>query len=823
MKRKNKDKNPNAQAAGSGKGAKAAKGASKGAGKTGAGKQGKADGKGPWDRGKAKPAAQDGGGPADGPKNDKARPARRSGGGASQRPPQAAGKDELKKDYIFSMKHAPRLDENTPTHWIQFIPVVMFSALVILLVRQYSYMRDMSMYYWSSETAPPTQNNLTDFFSHYKTELIGWSLLLMGVMLAYRLTVQQLAVKRSPLYWPMLGYILFVLLSFILSDNKDVAWSGWNDRFEGTAMILCYYAAVFFIMNSVNSERNIKFVVYPIAAASVALSVIGLSQATGHDFFQSTFGQKLIVPNEMTRDGAMTWDLIDQAAASGKKYLNFTFENNEIYQTVYNINYVSFYLTLLIPLYAMMFIWVKGVVRKAVWGAILGLVVFNFFGAASSGGMLGMAVVVVLVVVALRKKLIVWWRPVLIIVAIVLAVGAADVALVNHNNKGVKWTDELTNTLKSSVASQPSPEAESAKAPGWPEGAQDVEVSAGAGAGTGADASGSAAGAEADTGAAAGAEGAAEDVVADTSVAAATGPLSHLDYFSTEANKLTFSVDGNEAVMAVTPEGDVSVADDTGAQLALTQGEGSPEVGISDERFANIFLQASQDEDGNKYVVFNIRGDSERTWPFMLTGEGSSTLEYRNDLGKAVSLVNVPHIGFADNPGFGSGRGYIWSASLPMIKDTIFVGHGADTYCIYYPHKDYVGKYNAGWNINMIVDKPHNMYMATAINTGVISLIAMFILFGMYMVQSLRLYWRREFTTFAEYAGAGIFFGISGFVISGFVDDSTVSVMPMFYGLLATGIAINIMLKKRYRVENEAAGNVSEGEGKPSKEATKTV
>jgi hypothetical protein len=406
-----------------------------------------------------------------------------------------------------------------------------------------------------------------------------------------------------------------------------------------------------------------------------------------------------------------------------------------------------------------------------------------------------MVVVIALVVLVLRGKLLLWWRPVLIIVAIVVAVGAADIALVNHNGKGVKWTDELTNTMKNSVATQQpadAQDAQDAQAPGRPEGdAGDGTVGT-----VGAD----------------GASGAGVDTGAEAVVAA--GPLSHLDYFSTEDNRLTFSVDGNKAVMSVSPEGDIAVADDAGAPLSLIQGEGSPEIGIDDERFVNVFLQATQDEVENRYVVFNIRGESARTWPFMLTGSGKSKLVYRNDLGKDVDLVNVPHFGFDNNPGFGSGRGYIWSASLPMIKDTILVGHGADTYCIYYQHKDNGGKYNAGWNVNMIVDKPHNMYIAVAINTGLISLIALLALFGMYMVQSLRLYWRRKFETFAEYAGAGIFFGISGFVVSGVVDDSSVSVMPMFYGLLATGIAINIMLKKRYASAGASGKEVQEASSK---------
>jgi len=42
-------------------------------------------------------------------------------------------------------------------------------------------------------------------------------------------------------------------------------------------------------------------------------------------------------------------------------------------------------------------------------------------------------------------------------------------------------------------------------------------------------------------------------------------------------------------------------------------------------------------------------------------------------------------------------------------------------------------------------------------------------------------------------------FGICGFLAAGLVNDSTVSTMPMFYGLLGTGIAINYMNKQKLR------------------------
>ena len=137
------------------------------------------------------------------------------------------------------------------------------------------------------------------------------------------------------------------------------------------------------------------------------------------------------------------------------------------------------------------------------------------------------------------------------------------------------------------------------------------------------------------------------------------------------------------------------------------------------------------------------------------------------------------------------------------------MGHGADTYAIHFPHNDYVGKYNSGTftrNINIIVDKPHNMYMGAWIGTGGISVIAFLALTGIYLVQSIQLYIKKSFADndFLTFAGSGIAFGIFGFLVSGLVNDSTVSVMPMFYGLLGTGIAVNMILAHKVKTETVA-------------------
>jgi len=147
-----------------------------------------------------------------------------------------------------------------------------------------------------------------------------------------------------------------------------------------------------------------------------------------------------------------------------------------------------------------------------------------------------------------------------------------------------------------------------------------------------------------------------------------------------------------------------------------------------------------------------------------------------------------------------SSRAFIWSRSIPLLKKYIVIGAGPDMFTIAYPQDDYVGKLNY-WRINGVVDKPHNMYLQMGINTGVISLIAMLSIFGMYLFDSFKLFINCSFRTFKEYIGAGIFAGVTAYLITGVFNDQIMSVAPLFYGILALGIAINRLIKHSSKIK----------------------
>src|SRR5665648_332152 len=657
-----------------------------------------------------------------------------------KKPLAAAIAHQKDKDALIHMSYAPKIDEDA--HTAQMLPAAFFTAFVIIITRMHVYNRDMGQFFWSGQG---DNAQLSDFFSYFKMVAIVICATLAILFLLYRVFTQALYIQKSVYYYPMVLYSLLVILSYAFSDFKEFALWGYNDRFEGTVTLLAYMVMLFYIINTVRTEKNVKWIIYPVAASSFLLGMLGVSQAGDFDFFRTAFGKKLITPSWF-------WDQVDN--------LNFTFQNKEIYQTVFNFNFVLFYLSLLIPLFGLLFIYSMTadkedrIYKKLIWGLLFGLAVFNLIGSASSGGLMGMAVVVLVAAIVLNKRILQWWKPIGILVIITLLIGGITYQ---------RWMPEFTGALNSAFGKTATVAPEIAA----PETTSPEATS---------------------------------PTATSPAVVAAEKEMPKLDYLDTDGNEIRFSVGGNEAVITVYPKDPeaVKITDKDGKKIDLIPTAVSPIYQMDDKRFSTCLLQPAQDENGANYFIFTSDLQKQQ-WPFRITDNG---VLFFNGLGVLVDLDKIPAVGWENNQEFGSGRGYIFSRSIPMMKETLILGHGADTYCLYFPHQDYVGKYNSGTfstNINIVVDKPHCMYIDAIIGTGMLSLLALLALWGIYIVQSGRLYFRSKFETFNEYVGAAIMFGVCGFLAAGLVNDSTVSTVPMFYGLLGTGIAINMMLKRQIK------------------------
>ena len=206
---------------------------------------------------------------------------------------------------------------------------------------------------------------------------------------------------------------------------------------------------------------------------------------------------------------------------------------------------------------------------------------------------------------------------------------------------------------------------------------------------------------------------------------------------------------------------------------------------LSDERYAGYNL--SMLSDGEKpRIELNLGGHIAK---FVVV---DNKFEHYKGPGISKEIKRVESYGFEGKEDLGSYRGYIWSRTLPMLKENIVIGNGPDTYAIYFPQEDFVGRFNTNTLAgNMIVDKPHNLYLQIATNTGVLSLFAFLAIVIMYIAKSVKIYFKSQLQDEMEILGLGLFIAVIAYLLAGIFNDSVVSVAPIFWAVLGMGVAIN--------------------------------
>jgi hypothetical protein len=226
--------------------------------------------------------------------------------------------------------------------------------------------------------------------------------------------------------------------------------------------------------------------------------------------------------------------------------------------------------------------------------------------------------------------------------------------------------------------------------------------------------------------------------------------------------------------------GTLSASDDTGRPLRVLVDAGSQRVRIEDERFSAMELLHGTLQ-GQPAVVVR---QGEFALRFALTPSG---FQYVSSSGRILPLTPVSSWGGAGHEDAGSARVYIWSRALPLMRHVLLIGYGPDTFAAVFPQHDFAGKYLAYGTSEMLVDKPHNLYIQTALATGVPSAVLLILFVGAYIASSCRVYWREFPHDDRALIGLGCFAGIVGYLGAGLFNDSVVSVAPVFWVLLGAG------------------------------------
>lgn len=271
---------------------------------------------------------------------------------------------------------------------------------------------------------------------------------------------------------------------------------------------------------------------------------------------------------------------------------------------------------------------------------------------------------------------------------------------------------------------------------------------------------------------------------------------SNSDYLSQLPVKNVYA-DGNKAVI-VTQQGDMLKASLGNNALLLKDGSGknitvktvNGKSVISDERFKR-FGFSFVPMGANNTLGLAVMIDEQPQFYFRV--ESDSKLKMTNTAGTLDidSMKTPPSFGFKGKEKLGSARGYIWSRAIPMIPENLILGSGPDTFLLNFPQNDLLGKYWAYGTTNMVVDKPHNLYLQILLSDGGIALAAFLVIVLLYIVDSIRLYALKKEYQMNQIFGAAACLGVVGYLFAGLFNDSIVSVAPVFWIILGVGIAVN--------------------------------
>jgi hypothetical protein len=144
----------------------------------------------------------------------------------------------------------------------------------------------------------------------------------------------------------------------------------------------------------------------------------------------------------------------------------------------------------------------------------------------------------------------------------------------------------------------------------------------------------------------------------------------------------------------------------------------------------------------------------------------------------------------------GPSRGYIWSRSIPLIKNNLIIASGPDTFIYEFPQNDLLGKYYSYNTPYMLVDKPHNLYLQIALNNGLISLIGFLAMIFFYLIDCFKLYALKKHYEYSQFFGIAVCLSIVGYLFAGFFNDSVVAVSTIFWIILGVGVSINFINRK---------------------------
>lgn len=274
-----------------------------------------------------------------------------------------------------------------------FWPIIFALGFIPMIVHMHTYNCNLAQFDWF----PDGSETQSDFFLYFKMVAIIIVGIVMAGMLLYKYGTNKRNFKWNYAWYCLFAYAVLAFLSALFSEYRYFAFHGSYEVFESIWVVLCYVLFCFYAYQMITSEADLKFVGKFAGIGIAIVTLIGLFQFFGADFFRTGLGKRLIT-------NVSYWPHVDE--------LSFTFPLKTSYTTLYNTNYLAFYFGLFIPIAIVLLLFTKGWKVKVGWGVIIVILMLTLIGSNSKSALLTLGFTFILGCVILFKKLKkYWWIP----------------------------------------------------------------------------------------------------------------------------------------------------------------------------------------------------------------------------------------------------------------------------------------------------------------------------------------------------------------------------------------------------------------------------
>ena len=299
-------------------------------------------------------------------------------------------------------------------------------GIIPLIVHTYSYNSNLSQFNWF----PSGADSQTDFFFGWKMITIIVVGIVMAGILFYQYFKKKQGLRFENAFYFLFFYAMFVAMSALFSSYKYWVVRGSYELFEPVWVVFVYILLCYYTYHFVQQEQQVKFILCGAGIGMAVVTLIGVFQYFGMDFFKTGFGKHLIT-------NPSWWDNLDS--------LSFNMLEGTSYTTLYNPNFLSFYFGMLIPLLVCVFI-----AAKKAWQRVLIIVaevlcLICLKGSRSDTGWMALVVggVILALVLLSRKK-----KAFCVALAIMLIGGVAAVAVGSKTDVGIQIKNTIVGTFR---------------------------------------------------------------------------------------------------------------------------------------------------------------------------------------------------------------------------------------------------------------------------------------------------------------------------------------------------------------------------------------